>query len=73
MAKVIVLGAEQSGRKLKLTRDSDLQVWSGLAWAVADVGAGQLAPGGAVRITYAVEDPAGKTGTADLRAFAVQP
>jgi hypothetical protein len=57
---------------LEMSRPYDRQVWSGLSWAVADVPAGELAPGVPVRITYTVDDPKGRTGAVSIRAFAVQ-
>jgi len=72
LGKLLVLTAEQGGRMLEMSRPYDRQVWSGLSWAVADVPAGELAPGVPVRITYTVDDPKGRTGAVSIRAFAVQ-
>jgi hypothetical protein len=71
MGKLLVVRAEQGGRELGVSLDYDLQIWSGLSWAVADVSPRGLAPGSPVRITYTVSDPKGKSGLASIRAFAV--
>ncbi len=71
MGKLLVVRAEQGGRELGVSLNYDLQIWSGLSWAVADVSPRGLAPGSPVRITYSVSDPKGKSGLASLRAFAV--
>ena len=71
LGKLLVLKAEQGGRELETSRAYDRQIWSGLSWAVADVPAKEMEPGGSVRITYTVSDPKGNSGTVDIRAFAI--
>jgi hypothetical protein len=73
MGKLLVLKAEQDGRQLKMVRDYDRQIWSGLSWAVADVPPREMTPGLPVRVTYTVSDPKDKSGLAEIRAFAVSP
>jgi hypothetical protein len=71
MGKLLVLTAEQNGRRLDMSCDYDRQIWSGLSWAVADVFPQGMTPGLPVHITYTVSDPTDKSGSADIRAFAV--
>lgn len=71
LGKLLVLKAEQGGRELEFSRPYDRQIWSGLSWAVADIPAKGMDPGGLVRLTYTVDDPKGNSGTVDIRAFAV--
>lgn len=71
LGKLLVLKAEQDGRELETSRAYDRQIWSGLSWAVADVPAKEMEPGGLVRITYTIGDPKGNSGTVEIRAFAV--
>jgi hypothetical protein len=71
MGKLLVLDAEQDGKQLALSPDYDRQIWSGLSWAVADVSPQGMVPGRPVRITYTINDPKGKSGLANIRAFAV--
>jgi hypothetical protein len=71
MGKILQLKAEQGGRELRLDRDDDLQVWSGLSWAVAEIPVQRLVPGVPVNISYSIEDPKPNTGVADISAYAI--
>jgi hypothetical protein len=71
MGQLLVLRASQGGHELAMTRPYDLQVWSGLSWAVAEAPAWELVPGVPVAISYEIRDPKGASGTVSLSAFAV--
>jgi hypothetical protein len=71
MGKLLVLSAGQDGKPLAMSQDYDRQIWSGLSWAVADIQPQEMTPGRPVRVTYSVSDPKGKSGTAEIRAFAI--
>jgi hypothetical protein len=71
MGEILVLKAEQDGHELKMIRPYNLQIWSGLSWAVANASALELAPGRPVRISYEIRDPKGASGSVDLSAYAV--
>ena len=71
MGKILQLKAEQGGKEIKLERDNDRQVWSGLSWAVAEVPVQGLEPGVPVNISYSVDDPKPNAGVADISAYAV--
>jgi hypothetical protein len=71
MGKLLVLEAEQDGRRLDMSREYDRQIWSGLSWAVADVSPREIVPGRPVRITYTISDPKGSSGFANIRVFAI--
>jgi len=73
MGKILVLKTEQDGRPLAMTRPYDLQIWSGLSWAVAEVPARELTPDRPVSISYEIRDPKGAAGAISLSAFAVAP
>jgi hypothetical protein len=71
MGRILVLKADQDGHELKMTRPYDLQIWSGLSWAVAEAPASELSPGRPVRISYEIRDPKAGSGSVELSAFAV--
>ena len=71
MGKLLVLHAEQDGKQLEMSRDYDRQIWSGLSWAVGEARSQDMTPGRPVHISYVISDPKDKSGSAEIRAFAV--
>jgi hypothetical protein len=50
MGKFFVLSATQDGKPLPIETNYDKVIWSGLSWAVGEIGHGALRPGVPVTI-----------------------
>jgi hypothetical protein len=50
MGKFFVLRASQDGKPLPVEINYDKVIWSGLSWAVGEIGSGALRPGAPVTI-----------------------
>jgi hypothetical protein len=71
MAEVFTLEATQNGHKLPVAIDYDKVVWSGLSWAVGEIGQRDLKPGQPIqlRFTSSEKDPVRLDG----KIYLVQP
>jgi hypothetical protein len=56
MGKVFTLQAEQNGRSLPVVIHYDKVIWSGLSWAVGEIGQKEIAPNQPMRIRFSSQE-----------------